>query len=118
MTYCATIHLISRMASPRIGCDRCTVTGCEPSKGTPGQPRTGTVRSGRRQPQRVVAYNFRRARELRGWTQEEVAARLEPFLGSGCAKPGVRDRRRVHRGPPREFDAQELLASACGFDFR
>ena len=29
----------------------------------------------------VVGVNFRLARELRGWTQDEAASRLAPYLG-------------------------------------
>lgn len=37
-------------------------------------------------PNRVVAYNLARARSLRGWTQEQAAERLEPFLGVRWSK--------------------------------
>ncbi|MGQ0846151.1 MAG: helix-turn-helix domain-containing protein [Sporichthyaceae bacterium] len=65
----------------------------------------------------VIAYNFRRARELRGWTQEQAADALEQFLGvrlpqasiSAIERSWGADRRR-------EFDAQEILAFACAFD--
>lgn len=67
----------------------------------------------------IVGYNFRLARELRGWTQDEAAHRLEPYLGQrlpqtsisaieGAYKAGDRARR--------EFDAHELLAFALVFD--
>ncbi len=29
----------------------------------------------------IVSYNFKAARELRGWTQEEAAIRLDPLGG-------------------------------------
>ena len=37
-------------------------------------------------PNQVVAWNLRRARQLRGWTQDEAAARLEPYLGERWSK--------------------------------
>jgi transcriptional regulator with XRE-family HTH domain len=65
----------------------------------------------------IVAYNFRRARELRGWTQEEAAIRLEPFLGTRLRQAAVSSIEGAFGGDRRrEFDAQELLAFACGFD--
>jgi transcriptional regulator with XRE-family HTH domain len=65
----------------------------------------------------IVAYNFRRARELRGLTQEEAAIRLEPFLGVRLRQAAVSSIEGAFGGERRrEFDAQELLAFACGFD--
>jgi hypothetical protein len=60
----------------------------------------------------LVAHNLRRARLLRGWTQEDAAKRLEPYLGKlwskatfsaaeRSAEPGTR---------AREFSADEILA--------
>ena len=65
----------------------------------------------------IVAYNFRRAREMRGWTQEETATRLEPFLGQRLRQAGISAIEGAFGGERRrEFDAQEILAFACGFD--
>ena len=65
----------------------------------------------------IVAYNFRRARELRGWTQEETAARLEPFLGQRLRQAAISAIEGAYGGERRrEFDAQEVLAFACAFD--
>ena len=65
----------------------------------------------------VVAYNFRRARELRGLTQEEAALALEPFLGQRLLQAGISALERSYGGDKRrEFDAQEILAFACAFD--
>jgi transcriptional regulator with XRE-family HTH domain len=65
----------------------------------------------------VIAYNFRRARELRGLTQEEAADRLEPFLGMRLPQASISALERSWGGDKRrEFDAQEILAFACGFD--
>lgn len=65
----------------------------------------------------VVGANFRLARELRGWTQEEAARQLAPYVGQVLPKASIsaiervldRDRRRV-------FNAQELVAFALAFD--
>ncbi len=65
----------------------------------------------------VVAYNVRAARELRGWTQEELADRLEPYLGQRLTQAGVSSIERAWDGDRRrEFDAHELLIFAMVFD--
>jgi hypothetical protein len=37
----------------------------------------------------IVAYNFRRAREEKGWTQAQTSDQLEPFLGYRLNQAGV-----------------------------
>ncbi len=65
----------------------------------------------------VVAYNIREARQLRGWTQEELADRLEPYLGQRLTQAGVSSIERAWDGERRrEFDAHELLIFAMVFD--
>ncbi|MGB9111224.1 MAG: helix-turn-helix transcriptional regulator [Acidimicrobiales bacterium] len=64
----------------------------------------------------VVAYNFKRARDLYGWTQDEVADRLEPFLGVRLPQASISGIERGYMGRRREFDAQELVAFARCFD--
>ena len=65
----------------------------------------------------VVAYNFRRARELRGLTQEETADTLARFLGTRLPQAGISAIERSFDGDRRrEFDAQEIMAFACAFD--
>jgi transcriptional regulator with XRE-family HTH domain len=65
----------------------------------------------------VVAYNIRQARQLRGWTQEELADRLEPYLGQRLTQAGVSSIERAWDGERRrEFDAHELLIFAMVFD--
>lgn len=65
----------------------------------------------------VIAYNFRAARELRGWTQEEVALRLEPLLGQRLPQASISGIERTYKGErQREFDAHEILAFALAFD--
>ena len=65
----------------------------------------------------VIAYNFKRARELRGLTQPEVAEALAPFLGQVLPQASISAIERSYGGGKRrEFDAQEILAFACAFD--
>ncbi len=65
----------------------------------------------------VVAYNVRAARELRGWTQDELAERLESYLGQRLTQAGVSSIERAWDGDRRrEFDAHELLIFAMVFD--
>jgi transcriptional regulator with XRE-family HTH domain len=65
----------------------------------------------------VVAYNVREARLLRGWTQEELAAQLERFLGQRLTQAGISSIERAWDGDRRrEFDAHELLIFAMVFN--
>src|SRR4051794_18076373 len=65
----------------------------------------------------IVAYNFRAARELRGWTQEETAQRLERVLGQLLPQASISAIERAYEGDRRrEFDAHELLAFALAFE--
>jgi transcriptional regulator with XRE-family HTH domain len=65
----------------------------------------------------VVAYNVKAARELRGWTQDELADRLEPYLGQRLTQASVSAIERAWDGERRrEFDAHELLTFAMVFD--
>lgn len=65
----------------------------------------------------VVAYNVREARELRGWTQDDFAARLEPYMGQRLTQAGVSSIERAWDGDrKREFDAHELLIFSLVFD--
>ena len=65
----------------------------------------------------VVAYNIREARQLRGWTQEELAAHLEPYVGQRLSQAGISAIERAWDGERRrEFDAHELLIYSIVFD--
>jgi hypothetical protein len=65
----------------------------------------------------IVAYNFRAARELRGWTQEDTARALEPLLGQRLPQASISAIERAYEGDRhREFDAHEILAFALAFD--
>ena len=64
----------------------------------------------------IVAFNVAKARLLRGWTQEEAAAALAPYLGvrmSAASFSAIE--RSVDVARPREFSANEILAFARGF---
>jgi transcriptional regulator with XRE-family HTH domain len=66
----------------------------------------------------LVAYNLRRARELRELTQEQAAERLEPLLGQLWSKAtfSSAERSAEPERRAREFTADELLAFSAAFD--
>ncbi len=65
----------------------------------------------------VVAYNVREARLLRGWTQDDLADRLEPYLGQRITQASVSSIERAWEGERRrEFDAHELLVFSVIFE--
>lgn len=65
----------------------------------------------------IVGANFRLARELRGWTQEETGRRLSRVLGRTLPKASISAiERGLERDRRRTVDAQELAAFAAGFD--
>jgi len=49
----------------------------------------------------IVSYNFRAARELRGWTQEETAQTLEPLLGQRLPQASISAIERAYVGDRR-----------------
>jgi transcriptional regulator with XRE-family HTH domain len=68
-------------------------------------------------PNQVVAWNLARARELRGWTQNQAAEALAPHLGSTWSKASFSQAERSVTGKvTRKFDADELVAFARTFD--
>src|SRR3954451_16527294 len=68
-------------------------------------------------PNQVVAFNLRRARLQRGWTQEQAALELEPFLGERWSKVTFSAAERsAAGGRGRRFDADGLVAFALAFD--
>jgi transcriptional regulator with XRE-family HTH domain len=59
----------------------------------------------------VVAYNLRRARGLRGWTQLETSERLEPLLGKRWSKATFSIAERSIAGRRiKKFSADEIAA--------
>ena len=68
-------------------------------------------------PNQVVAYNLARARELKGWTQDQAAVALEPYLGVRWSKASVSQAERsVAGGFVRNFTADEIVAFARAFE--
>lgn len=64
----------------------------------------------------VVAYNFRRIREMHGWTQSFTSEQLEPFLGLKLRQAGVSAIERTFDGDrPRNLDVSEVVAFAQCF---
>lgn len=63
----------------------------------------------------VVAYNFRRAREEKGWTQSQTSDELKPHLGYKLNQAGVSALERTYDSDRRRnIDASEVVAfSRC-----
>jgi transcriptional regulator with XRE-family HTH domain len=67
-------------------------------------------------PNQVVALNVARARALRGWTQEEAAAALAPYLGTRWSVASFSAIERSTAGTRvKQFSADELVALSRGF---
>lgn len=69
-------------------------------------------------PNQVVAHNVIKARTLRGWTQEQAAEHLAPYLGaklSGASFSAL-ERSAVSVSRIKQFSADDLLALSRGFD--
>lgn len=68
-------------------------------------------------PNQVVGYNLSRAREQKGWTQDQAAEALEPYLGVRWSKASVSQAERsVAGGFVRNFTADEIVAFARAFE--
>ncbi len=68
-------------------------------------------------PNQVVAYNLTLAREHRGWTQDEAAGALAPYLGKRWSKASFSQAERSVAGKfIRNFDADEIVAFARAFE--
>ena len=66
---------------------------------------------------RVVAANFRAAREFRGWTQDEAASRLTDAMGYDVPQASISIiERSVSGNRPRNITADELAGFAKAFD--
>lgn len=65
----------------------------------------------------VIAYNLGRAREAKGWSQEEAGRRLEPHLGTAWSKATFSQAERsIDPGKSRAFSADEIVAFADTFE--
>ena len=69
-------------------------------------------------PNQVVSSNVAKARALRGWTQEEAAEKLAPYLGGklSVASFSALERSAWKVDRIKVFSADELLALSRGFD--
>ncbi|HEX2699216.1 MAG TPA: helix-turn-helix transcriptional regulator [Acidimicrobiales bacterium] len=68
-------------------------------------------------PNQVVGYNLARARQLKGWTQDQAAEALEPYLGVRWSKASFSQAERsVAGGFVRNFTADEIVAFARAFE--
>jgi Helix-turn-helix len=68
-------------------------------------------------PNQVVAFNLAQARLWKGWTQDEAAEALEPYLGKRWSKASVSQAERSIAGKfVRNFDADEIIAFARAFE--
>jgi hypothetical protein len=69
-------------------------------------------------PNQVVAYNLRRARRRRQWTQAEAAEELEPYLGERWSVATVSAAEQSFEGKRiRQFDADVVAAFSLAFGF-
>ncbi len=66
----------------------------------------------------IVAYNVAKARAIRGWTQEQAAEELAPYLGAKLSAASFSALERSAWNPNRvkQFSADELFALSRGFD--
>jgi len=88
-----------------------TMVGRKKSRGAAPAPPTLTVHQ-------VVAYNFRRAREERRWTQEQTSDELVPFLGYRLKQAGVSAIEKTYDSDrKRNLDVGEVAAFTRCFDF-
>jgi transcriptional regulator with XRE-family HTH domain len=68
-------------------------------------------------PNQIVAWNLARARALRGWTQEQAAERLAPYLGERWSKATYSAAERsVDGARVRQFTADDLHAFSRAFE--
>jgi transcriptional regulator with XRE-family HTH domain len=65
----------------------------------------------------LVAHNLTRIRKTRGWSQEQAAVRLEPYLGVRWSKAVYSAAERSYSSKRvRQFTAAELAAFALAFE--
>lgn len=68
-------------------------------------------------PNQIVAYNLTQARAWKGWTQDQAAEALAPFVGSRWSKANFSAAERSIAGERiRNFDADEIVAFARAFE--
>lgn len=65
----------------------------------------------------MVALNLARARKLKGWTQEQAASELEPYLGTRWSAATMSQVERSVAGERiKQFSVDELVALSRAFD--
>src|SRR5438105_15161924 len=65
----------------------------------------------------VVGFNLQQARLWKGWTQQQAAEALEPYLGKRWSVASVSQAERSIAGKfIRQFTADEIVAFARAFD--
>src|SRR5437588_13084474 len=68
-------------------------------------------------PNQVVAFNLQQARLWRGWTQQQAADALEPYLGKRWSVGSMSQAERSIAGKVvRQFSADEIFAFSRDFD--
>lgn len=68
-------------------------------------------------PNQIVAYNLAQARQWKGWTQDQAAEAIAPFVGSRWSKANFSAAERSVTGERiRNFDADEIVAFAQAFE--
>lgn len=67
-------------------------------------------------PNQIVAFNLARAREWRGWTQDQASEAIAPHLGQRWSRASFSFAERSVDGKQvRQFSADEIVALARGF---
>jgi hypothetical protein len=68
-------------------------------------------------PNQIVAYNLTQARVWKGWTQDQAAGAIAPYVGSRWSKANFSAAERSVAGERiRNFDADEIVAFARAFE--
>jgi hypothetical protein len=68
-------------------------------------------------PCQVVAWNLERLRRARGWSQDQAAKQLEPYLGYRLSRAAFSQAERsLDGGKIRRFDADEIVAFSRVFE--
>jgi transcriptional regulator with XRE-family HTH domain len=92
----------------------------DPTEGRPPHTVLGALISEGKVPSvnELVAYNMTRARKERGWTQQNVAERLQRYTGRQWSNASISAAERSWQGGrSRKFDANELVALSVIFDY-
>ena len=81
------------------------------------RPKQDASLSGPRNLNQIVSFNFRAARTMRNWSQDELAKRLESASGRRVTQSTVSSLERAWDGDrPRQFDVHELALYALVLD--